>query len=111
MSRSIKKHPIIKDNRKYSKWCKKRANRTFRRGTAGTELCSGKSAFHRKYTEKWDIHDYVSRWTKKEAEADWEQEEMYMKNGISSSRYTRWHKTFGTKERFLNYWEKCMRRK
>ena len=111
MSRSYKNSPVIKDNRKGSKWSKKRANRMFRRSCSVLELCSGKSAIHRKYSETWNIHDCVSRRTREEAEAEWEREELFIKNGMSAENHNIWHRRFTSRERFLNYWAKCMKRK
>ncbi|MBO7474230.1 MAG: hypothetical protein J6U00_09575 [Ruminococcus sp.] len=112
MSRSYKKNPIIKDNNKDSKLAKQHANRLFRRCISERELIAGKSGLHRKYTESWDIHDYVSRWTKAEAEADWEHEELLIKSGKSYDKSNiLWHRIYRTKERFMNYWAKCAKRK
>lgn len=112
MSRSYKKNPFVKDNNKNSKLAKQHANRLFRRCSSERELIAGKSGLHRKYTESWNIHDYVSRWTKAEAESDWEHEELLIKSGKSYDKSTiLWHRVYRTKERFMNYWAKCAERK
>ena len=110
MSRSYKRNPVVKD--KNSKWTKQHANRLFRRCNSERDLISGKSGLHRKYTESWNIHDYVSRWTKAEAESGWEYEELLIKNGMVHDRNNiRWHRIYRTKKRFMNYWAKCSKRK
>ncbi len=112
MSRSYKKHPIAKDNNVGASRAKTHANRVFRRCISNRELHTGKSAFYRRYSESWNIHDYICRWTKAEAEAEWEQEELLLKNGMNKAGYRiNWHHKFKTKERYMNYWAKCMRRK
>lgn len=116
MSRSCKKNPVFTDyHRRGTRWAKARANRLFRRCRSERklrELRSGKSAVHRRYTESWDIHDYVERNTKAAAERQWEREEIMLLEGARPDKYTLWaHYRFKTKERFLNYWEKSMKRK
>ncbi len=64
MSRSYKKTPIIKGagSGPYGKRC---ANRKVRR--TQTILLQNKRAYKKLY-ESWDINDYISRWTRKDAE-------------------------------------------
>jgi len=109
MSRSYKKFPVAKDNQKDSKKAKSRANRHFRRSCS--DNIPLKSAYHRKYTESWNIHDYICYWTKQDAIDRWEREELTSDNPEYNKIYNHWHTRFGTKEKYLNYWEKCMRRK
>jgi len=110
MSRSYKKFPVSKDNPRGSKKAKSRANRQFRRSCP--DNIPLKSAYHRKYTESWNIHDYICYWTMQEAIDKWDSEEFFLASGKSDySIYNRWHSMFGTREKYLNYWEKCMRRK
>ena len=112
MSRSYKKNAVGKCAPVYAKWEKSHANRLYRRCEDITELRAGKSAHHRKYTESWDIHDCVYRWTRREAEQMWEREEREIANGTVPARNVcRWHYYYRTKERFLNYWKKSMLRK
>lgn len=111
MSRSYRKNPIIKDNKKGSKTAKSHANRHFRRCSLNEELRIGKSTVHRKFTESWNIHDYVSRWTRSKAEKEWEYMQFMKRNGITSYRYSYFMEKFKTKESFMNYWAKCARRK
>ena len=61
MSRSYKKVPITKD-RGCGKDMKKFANKKVRRTN---ELINGGT--YKKVFDQWEIHDYVSRWTKEEA--------------------------------------------
>ena len=61
MSRSYKKVPIAKD-RRCGKDMKKFANKKVRRTN---ELINGGT--YKKVFDQWEIHDYVSRWTKEEA--------------------------------------------
>ena len=111
MSRSYRKNPIIKDNKRGSKTAKAHANRCFRRSTSKLEVHAGKSAVHRRYTESWNIHDYVSRWTRSKAEREWEYMQFLKKNNITSYKYSYFMNKFKTKDSFMNYWEKCARRK
>lgn len=54
MSRSFKKHPIIKDNGKSKKKGKKIANRKVRR----SKLSGRKSKNYKKYYESWNVYDF-----------------------------------------------------
>ena len=109
MSRSFKKYPIRVDNGKGARWAKTHANRLYRRCRSPVELRAGKSAIHHKYTDSWSIHDYVHRFTKAEAETDWEHEESMSRIGFDRGTY--YHRTFRTKDRFMNYWKKKYLRK
>lgn len=109
MSRSYKKSPVLKNNGKSRFW-KQRANRMFRR----IPICEtpfGKSAYHRKYTESWDICDDIYKWSRAAAAADWEQEEKQLQAGALLYKKS-WHSRYATKEQFLHrQWGKFMRRK
>lgn len=55
---------------------------------------------------QWDICDFWWTWTKEEAIEKWYEEE--------SEHYTGYawrHNEFGTLEKYLNYWEKSVKRK
>jgi len=65
MSRSYKKHPIIKDGGKSKKIGKKYANRKVRRAKDLVDGCMYKNVFCR-----YDICDVIIRWTYKEHLAD-----------------------------------------
>ncbi len=110
MSRSYKKNPIGKCAPVDAKWQKRSANRKYRRCLSAKDMIAGKSSLHRRFTDPWDIHDVVYRWSKKDAEANWECEERQIKNGTDPAEL-RWHRTFRTKERFMNYWKISMIRK
>lgn len=108
MSRSYKHTPISKDWAKSSKLRKLIANRRLRR-TVNLDWGSGKSAIYKKYSESWDIHDYVYRWSRKEAIESWYREECYCRlHSYDLSSYG-WHKDYATVDEFLNrYWRKCI---
>lgn len=112
MSRSYKKTPIGKCAPVDARDNKRAANRKFRRCLKPRDVRAGKSAFHRRYTDPWDIHDCVYRWSKEKAESDWEREERQIAAGAVPSRSVcHWHFQFSTKEKFLIYWKKSMIRK
>lgn len=98
MSRSYKKTPIAKDSIKSSANNKRIANRVYRHNNK-MELHQRKA--YRKHYETWEIHDYVSLYTKEQAIKDY------------YDREYRYSKRLGypTLESWLNYWEKCYRRK
>ena len=64
MSRSYKKNPILTDGRNGQVWAKRLANKKVRKYKK--QLANGKS--YRKLFESWDIHDWVSRYTVRDAE-------------------------------------------
>ncbi|MBP3857143.1 MAG: hypothetical protein IK990_16175 [Ruminiclostridium sp.] len=112
MSRSYKKHPVIKLNGGSAKWAKTHANRLFRRGRSPRELRAGKSALHHRYTDPTDRHDCYIRWTRAEAETEWESEERVLRSGRPfTAQQVQLHSLYKTKARFMNHWEKDMRRK
>ena len=97
MSRSFKKTPISKDNEKSSARNKALANRAFRRRNKST-LYQRKT--YKKCYDSWEIHDYVSLYTKEQAIEDYfRHQRRYIRIG------------YPTLESWLNYWEKCYRRK
>ncbi len=110
MSRSYKKYPIFKVDKGGSKWAKAKANRHFRRCFNDDEFY-GKSALYRRHYESRNIHDDFYRWTKKEAEKDWEREDSLLKHGITDPFRISYHRRFKTKRRFMSYWEKRAIRK
>lgn len=67
MSRSYRKHPILKDGGKSSKKNKQIANRKVRRIINRNIDFTLKGNDHKKVYESWDINDYVSCFTEKEA--------------------------------------------
>lgn len=94
MSRSFKKVPIHKDNGKYSKDSKRRANRKIRRTGI---VASGGS--YKKHYPQYDIHDFCSYWSKEDALKAWNNP-----NG-------RMYHYLGTEQAFLQWWKKSMIRK
>ena len=107
MSNSYKKNPIIKENGKSKKTQKQIANRTVRRKIKGDglELSDGNS--YKKVYNSWNIADFVSRWTEKEATQYYY--EVINKNSPYYSPKTA--ERFPTLEKFLAHWKKLMLRK
>lgn len=100
MSRSFKKNPFVNDHkRKVTKHNKRMANRKIRR-TMSFDLLSDR-AFYKKATESYDITDYCWIWTKQDA----------IDSFYESKRSTYLNDMYPTLESWLNYWEKCVRRK
>lgn len=99
MSRSYRKHPIVKDGGRSKKEDRTLANRIVRRklNNLDYEIADGKA--YKKEFESWNIADYISMWTKEEAIKEYERDEYIDK------------KRFPTLESWLNFWEKCMHRK
>ena len=102
MSRSYKKNPCAKDNGD-KKTMKQIANRTVRRRVKMDEDMPARLQ-HKKMTESWDITDYKTRMTRKEA-IQWYNE---LIDRYPSDRFM---KRFPTLEAWLKYWDKCYRRK
>lgn len=100
MSRSYKKTPVVKDNRRSKKWKKALANRTVRRKLNDPEYGMADGRAYKKEYESWNIADYVIRWTKEEAIAEYNA----ANNFIDKDR-------FPTLESWIEWWEKCMKRK
>ena len=99
MSRSYKKNPFVTDHRRgTTKELKRLANRTFRRKISCDEDMPARPA-HRKYTETWNIHDYISRWSWKQAKEEY-----------NNPIYT-WKNKYPTLEEFYKFWTKYYKRK
>lgn len=58
MSRSYKKNPIVKDNKRGRKSSKRQANNKVRSHLKNNDLSDGKS--YRKVSNPWDIYDSTS---------------------------------------------------
>ena len=100
MSRSYKRNYRTKD---HNKGQKELANRKIRRTN---KLHPFKGGDYKKFYPTWDICDYNWLWTKEEAIDIWYEEESEHYEGKA------WrHAMFGTLEKWLQYWEKCTRRK
>ena len=94
MSRSYKKHNIVKD--KVSKDMKKFANKKVRHRK---DIPNGKA--YRKVFESYDIHDQIDYWSRAQAIIKWE-----------TADPDSWlRRRFETLEKYLIYWEKCVKRK
>lgn len=92
MSRSYKKFPICKDPA--GKFMKRFANKKVRHTL---DIPSGGS--YKKCFESWDISDWCWIWTKDQAIKDWER-----------AKDNSWvHQK--SLEEYLQYWEKCTKRK
>ena len=94
MSRSYKKYNIVKDPS--AKGMKKYANKKVRRTK---NVPNGKA--YKKVFESWNISDYQWIWTREEAI------ETY--NEAPADSWIKKH--FETLEKYLIYWEKCVKRK
>ena len=101
MSRSYKKNPWVNDHKRNSTHQnKKLASRRVRRMNKNLDGALSPS-YYKRITESYDISDYCWRWTKEEAKQEYENW------GLSGYIYT----NYPTLEDWLNYWEKCCRRK
>ena len=101
MSRSYKKHYRAKDSS--NKNMKRFANKKVRRNQ---NLLPSKGRSFKKLFESWEISDWNWPWTREDAIASWYEEEADHYKGVT------WrHNNFGTLEKWLNYWEKCVKRK
>jgi len=103
MSRSYKKNPYMKDNGKSKKWSKRKASQKFRRDMAESEELSKGSAY-KKHFESWNIADYCSRMTRREA-IEW------YEHRAKDEASVYFLKRYPTLEKWLKYWEKCYYRK
>ena len=102
MSRSYKKSPICSDRPNGAKYWKRIGNKKARKSKDNFP----KGRKYRRVYNSWEIHDYISRWTKKEA-LEYYNHAGYFYNG-------KWYCAFDFKDEkeFLNkYWKKYYRRK
>ena len=100
MSRSVKKHPVVKDHGS-GKWGKRQASKAVRRSKSFDD--SGKE--YKKLYNTWNIHDYVSYYSKEDAIKDWKKEESL------PVRKQHLHRKYQTLEKWLIVWEKMMLKK
>lgn len=109
MSRSYKKIPITKDGGKSSKIEKRLANKKVRRNIYDIP---NKGKAYKKIYNSWNIDDYISYYSKKEAICDWYEETTYaLLRNCPLDEYGN-HKIYGTLENYLNnYWKKYNMRK
>lgn len=101
MSRSYKKNPVVTDNKGGKNFAKRKANKEFRRKISSNEEMPHKPQ-HKKYTESYNVCDYKSRMTYKEA-VIW----YYLM--CESSIY--FNKRYPTLKKWLMYWDKCYNKK
>jgi len=101
MSRSYKRFYVVKD---HNKGQKQLANRYLRRNN--NKLYPFKGGNYKKFYPQWDICDYCWIWTKEEAIEAWYEEESEHYKG-----YAWRHDKYQTFKKWLNYWEKCVKRK
>lgn len=125
MSRSYKKHPYCTDGRSPTpRQMKSIANRSVRRYNKRVVkgwlmrdpkyknymTLDGKS--YKRYFCSYDIHDYISRWSKTEALYEYHHPN-YHYIGMRGDNEGYWWSTWEdyTEKEFINYWAKCYRRK
>lgn len=110
MSRSYKKHPISKDGNRSSKKDKQIANRKIRRNYKNDLPTRGKG--FRKFSDSYDINDYIEYWSKEEAIQDWNNEIKEAETrGIPLEKWG-WHSRYASLEEFLDKaWAKSQKRK
>lgn len=95
MSRSYKKNPICTDRPHGAKYWKRLANKKVRK--ENIHFLKGKK--YKRIYNSWEIHDYISRWTKEEALKDFK-------------RYMYLQKYYKNEDEFLNkHWKKYQYRK
>ena len=105
MSRSYKKSPVFTDGSAGStKESKRFANKKVRH--TDFDYLPKKGRSYKKCYESWDIHDFVSYYTKEECIKDWEGENKQIENCASDYRFFA-----ETKEETIKNWEKSHKRK
>lgn len=108
MSRSRKKVFVCKDNIRSSKSRKRIANKRFRHAPE-VFISTGKPGIYKRYTNSWDIHDYILRWTKEEAIQSWYNEENTCANYGWDIKSYGWHRHYANLKEFLNKgWAGCV---
>ena len=101
VSRSVKKNPVVKDYDSGS-FGKRLANKRVRR----TEEVPMKGKGYRKIFESYNIHDYISYWTKEEAIETWINEE---KDRFFHDYEGYFHRQFNNNfDRYLAWWKREM---
>lgn len=107
LSRSYKRSSVSTDGSPHTtKEMKRYANSKVRK-TNG--VFNGNS--YKKLFCSYDIHDYISRWSKQDAIQKWFEEEADILNGIISFKYS-YHDKYKTLKNYLNRgWAKWYKRK
>ena len=122
MSRSYKKHPYCTDGRSpTTKQMKSIANRSVRRRNKSImrgyleknpkyiDLLTLDGKSYKKWFCSYNIHDYISRWSKEEALHEYYHPRWFY-YAFNDSWWSAWDE-YKTEKEFLNYWAKCYRRK
>lgn len=122
MARSYKKHPVCTDgHRRTTKETKQIANRCVRHRNKRIvkgyldedpryeDILTLDQMSYKRFFCSYNIHDYISYWPLTEAICDYEHPH-WIYSPWSNEYYHAWD-NYKTLEEFLNYWEKCMRRK
>lgn len=122
MSRSYKKNPYCTDGRKSTpKKMKQIANRCVRRRNKRIvfgylyrekkycDMLTLDRMSYKRFYNSWDIHDWISRWTKAEAIHKWEHPH-WIYDQYRNEWYHSWI-DFNTREEMEQYWAKYYRRK
>ena len=104
MSKSYKKTPYYTDHTRGTKYWKRLANKRVRR--YNKDLANGTA--YKKVSCSYDIHDYVSYWSKEEAILNYYTKLCY--NWITN-QYERLWGEYETEQDFLQHWAKFYRRK
>ena len=100
MSRSYKKNPVVSDySKNTTKYNNRLANKRFRKNIA-LEKDTLRKPKYKHYSQSYNIFDYKIRMSKEEA-VIW-----YNEGAAPDIK-----KYYPTLESWLNYWEKCYRRK
>lgn len=104
MSRSYRHTPITKDNRRGVRNNKRIVAQRLRAIPVESEeseiLIASRSSYKKINHDTWDIHDYISRWTREDAIREYHEAE--------ANNETRILNLYPTLEDFLLEWEKCM---
>ena len=103
MSRSYKKNPVCTDRPHGAKYWKRQANRRVRKYKDELRFAKYKRVYC-----SWEIHDWVTRWSKREAIQDYHTHYYY-----SCGRFwPTWQEDYETEKQFIDkYWATCYRRK
>ena len=102
MSRSYKRHPVVKDNAGGSKFAKRRNNKMVRKVPIDEELPTrARKFFTKPFVDQYDIHDFVCRW-------DWDAALAWFlricKEGHPQWYFSRGERKIETVEDFYNWW-------
>lgn len=103
MSRSYKKNEICTDRSNGAKFWKRISNKKVRKSRDSFQ----KSSKYKRIYNSYEIHDYISRWSKKQALNDYHYSGFFYKG-----EWIPIFKEYKTEKDFLNkYWKKIYYRK